>query len=323
MTSLRCGGMILCTAVNHCLADGIGTVHFLRDWAQLTAGPTSHLHLAPFSGRNQLRPRMPLQISSQHSQLLTPGTVPGPPIDPGTKPMVPTSALFSSSRILGLKKLCVPSLKCTSFEVLASHVWRTWARALDLPLPLRVKLLFSVNIRSRMQPNLPDGYYGNAFVLACAEAGVQELAGRNLCHAVRLVQEAKGRVTDEYVRSMVDHLEESRAWPDLTATLVISPWTRLGLEDVDFGQGTPVHMGPMSSEVYCLFLPVANEPDATSVLMSVPADAVDKFEYRLNNFSIEGDNGEMLIDRQKSCLICEREIARERDGEEILEGRLC
>lgn len=84
-------------------------------------------------------------------------------------------------------------------------------------------------------------------------------------------------------------------------------------------------MGPMSSEIYCLFLPVVNEPDATTVLMSVPADVVDKFEYLLNNFSVDlelGDNEEMLIDMQKSCLISERGIARERDGEEILEGRL-
>lgn len=328
MTHLRCGGMILCTAINHCLADGIGTVHFLRDWAQLTAGPASHLPLAPISGRNLLRPRTPRQDSCPRIEFSGSGSIPGPLVDPFMKPMVPTSTLFSFSRILALKELCVPSLKCTSFEVLASHVWRTWVRSLDLPVHLRVKLLFSVNIRSRVQPNLPDGYYGNAFVLACAEASVQELAGQNLCHGVRLVQEAKGRVTNEYVWSVVDHLEKSRAWPDLTASLVISSWTKLGLEDLDFGQGRPVHMGPMSSEIYCLFLPVVNEPDATTVLMSVPADVVDKFEYLLNNYSIErnlelGDNGEMLIDRQKSCLVCEREISRERNGEEILEGRLC
>ncbi|CAN6881834.1 unnamed protein product [Brassica oleracea var. botrytis] len=33
VTYLRCGGVILCTAINHCLCDGIGTSQFLHAWA--------------------------------------------------------------------------------------------------------------------------------------------------------------------------------------------------------------------------------------------------------------------------------------------------
>lgn len=99
-------------------------------------------------------------------------------------------------------------------------------------------------------------------------------------HGARLVRAAKEMIDDDYVRSMVDLLELRRdAMPDLTASLVISAWTRLGLEDLDFGAGTPAHMGPLTSEIYCVFVPVAGDPGGVTVLVSVPQAAADKFEH--------------------------------------------
>jgi hypothetical protein len=69
------------------------------------------------------------------------------------------------------------------------------------------------------------------------------------------------------------------AKPDLSASLVISAWTRLGLEDLDFGAGAPAHMGPLTSEIYCVFVPVAGDPGGVTVLVSVPQAATDKFEH--------------------------------------------
>jgi hypothetical protein len=74
----------------------------------------------------------------------------------------------------------------------------------------------------------------------------------------------------------VDLLEERRgARPDLAASLVISAWTRLGLEDLDFGGGAPAHMGQLTSEIYCVFVPVVGDPDG----VSMPQAVADKFQY--------------------------------------------
>ncbi|VAH56946.1 unnamed protein product [Triticum turgidum subsp. durum] len=131
-----------------------------------------------------------------------------------------------------------------------------------------------------------QGYYGNGFVLGCAESTAGQVAAVAApATVIRLVQKAKERVDDDYVRSMVDLLEERRvgtgggAKPDLSASLVISAWTRLGLEDLDFGAGTPAHMGPLTSEIYCVFVPVAGDPGGVTVLVSVPQAAADKFEH--------------------------------------------
>ncbi|CBI19745.3 unnamed protein product, partial [Vitis vinifera] len=241
VTSLRCGGMILCTAINHCLCDGIGTSQFLHAWAHITAKPNGDLPIAPFHSRHVLKPRNPPQIPFDHPGFTR--IAPSKDLNLNqclqSQPLVPTSLTFTPSHILELKRHCTPSLKCTTFEALASHTWRSWVKALDL--------------------------------------------------GVKLVQQAKSALTDDNVKSMIDLLEDKTVKTDLSATLVISQWSKLGLEDLDFGEGKPLQMGPLLSDIYCLFLPVIGDFDATRVLLSVPECAVDKFEYYMKDLSDRDD----------------------------------
>ncbi|KAK3160091.1 hypothetical protein QOZ80_1BG0055070 [Eleusine coracana subsp. coracana] len=303
VTRLGCGGMVLCTAINHCLCDGIGTAQFLHAWARAVRGDDAGElpPPPPFHDRRALRPRCPPRVAFTHPEYSSAvngnGNEGGPSLLAHLlgQPLCPVSLTFTAPHLLRLKRQCAPSsLKwCTSFEALAAHVWRAWVRALDPPASLRVKLLFSVNARRRVKPELPRGFYGNGFVLGCAEStAAQLMASSALRHGVRLVQEAKECVDDEYVRSMVDLLEERRgARPDLAATLVISAWNRLGLEDLDFGAagGGPAHMGPLTSEIYCVFLPVIGDPDGVNVLVSVPQAVADKFQHCCLGFLKDAD----------------------------------
>ncbi|VAH41691.1 unnamed protein product [Triticum turgidum subsp. durum] len=198
-------------------------------------------------------------------------------------PLAPVSLTFTGAHVQRLKDRCAPWLEeCTSFEALAAHVWRAWVRSLGPPSDLRVKLLFTVDIRRRVKPGLPEGYCGNGFVLACAESTARQLAAPSgEHHAARLVRAAKEMIDDDYVRSTVDLLELRRdAMPDLSASLVISAWTRIGLEDLDIGAGRPVHVGPLTSETYCLFLPVVDDPRGVTALVSVPEAAAERLEDR-------------------------------------------
>ncbi|GKU89980.1 hypothetical protein SLEP1_g4046 [Rubroshorea leprosula] len=295
VTNLRCGGMILCAAINHCLCDGIGTSQFLHAWAHITTKPNHDVPITPFHTRHMFNPRDPPHVTFSH-----PGYTKSTPEDCGqvdlkeflqSQPLVPASFTFTASRILHLKRQCVPSLECTAFEALASHAWRSWVRALDLSQSLNVKLLFSVNVRKKVNPELPPGYYGNGFVLACAESTVEDLAVGTLRQTVELVRKAKLSLTDDYVRSMVDLLEDKTVKTDLTTSFVISQWAKLGLEELDFGEGKPLHMGPLSSDIYCLFLPVTGDIDAVTVLVSMPERVVEKFEYYMKE-SLDNTNEE-------------------------------
>ncbi|XP_057973694.1 alcohol acyltransferase 9 [Malania oleifera] len=302
VTNLLCGGMILCTAINHCVCDGIGSSQFLQAWAHLTSKPNADVPITPFHSRHVLKPLKPSKVTFTHPGFTK--TTPNchEPVDPTnlkqylqSQPLVPSSLTFTPAHILRLKRQCVPSLKCTTFEALAVHTWRSWVKSLDLPASRAVKLLFSVNVRGRLEPAAPPGYYGNGFVLACAESTVKEVVNPNLRSGVKLVQEAKSTLTDDYVRSIVDLLEDKTVITDLSSSLVISQWSRLGLEELDFGDGKPLHMGPLGSDIYCLFLPVAGDGDAVRVQVSMPESVVDRFEYYMGNIwvgeEINGDVG--------------------------------
>ncbi|EOY14843.1 hypothetical protein QQP08_022947 [Theobroma cacao] len=297
VTNLRCGGMILCTAINHCICDGIGTSQFLHAWSHVITKPTLVLPIIPFHSRHVLKPRHPPQITHTHL-----GYNKNTPKDDAhvdinqylqSQPLVPTSSTFTASHVLRLKRQCVPSLKCTTFEALASHTWRSWVRSLNLSPSLNVKLLFSVNVRNKLNPEMPQGYYGNGFVLACAETAVKDLVTANLHHGVKQIQQAKSSLTDDHVRSMIDLLEDKDVKTDTSSSLVISQWAKLGLEDLDLGEGKPLHMGPLTSDIYCLFLPVVGNFDAVRVQVSVPECVVEKFEYYMKEGLDKEENGDI------------------------------
>lgn len=295
VSSLRCGGMILCTAINHCLCDGIGTAQFLHAWAHVTAKPDCRKIVSPIHTRHVLKQdtsRKSFFTNSAFSQTTrNDDAVPLPNLIQflQSQTLLPVSLTFTPSHVLRLKRQCVPSLKCTTFEVLAAHTWRSWVKSLNLSPSRNIKLLFSVNIRKKLNPEITEGFYGNGFVLGCAETTVKELVDANLNRGVKLVQQAKSSLTNDYIMSIVDSLEDKSVKPDLSTSLLISQWSKLGLEEVDFGEGKALHMGPLTSDVYCLFLPVIGDSDAVRVLVSMPENVVESFDYNMKEFCHNGN----------------------------------
>ncbi|XP_058110329.1 alcohol acyltransferase 9 [Magnolia sinica] len=301
LTWLADGAAALAVGISHCICDGIGSGEFLNSWAELATGqrgldelqpePVWDRHLLePMQAPHNLIPHPEFERVQDQCRFSTRLT---------KEPLVPTAICFDRRHLVELKKLAsasedewvdsvgIPSrvsdFPYTSFEVLSAHVWRCWVRAMELPERQTVRLLFSIDIRRRVEPGLPEGYYGNGFVLGCAQATVKELDENGLGWAAGLVRSAKERVGDEYVRSVVEMVSESRASPDLVGVLILSQWSRLGLERVDFGLGKPLHVGPICCDIYCLFLPVYKQRDAVKVMLAVPKSGISKYEYWLRN----------------------------------------
>uniref|UniRef100_A0A7N0V559 Uncharacterized protein n=1 Tax=Kalanchoe fedtschenkoi TaxID=63787 RepID=A0A7N0V559_KALFE len=297
VTYLRCGGMILSTAISHCLCDGIGTSQFLHAWAYLTANQDADELLQihqPFHCRHVLGPRVPPRVEFDHLAYYQSTHESDCGYDLyrwlQSQPLVPSSVIFTAADILRLKRRCLPTIKCTAFEALASHTWRSWVESLALPMNLNVKLLFSINVREKMSHDIPEGYYGNAFVLGCAETTAKQLVNSNLHDGVTLVQAAKKACSRECVKSLVDLLEDDKVKTDLRGSFVISQWSKLGLEEADFGGGKCMHMGAVASDVCCLFLPVVGHKDSIRVLVSMPEAVVEKFEDCMKGFLDEKED---------------------------------
>ncbi|OVA02754.1 Transferase [Macleaya cordata] len=300
LTWLADGAAAVGVGISHCICDGIGSAEFLNLFAELATGRRGlgDFKPKPVWDRHLLNPTTSLAVTGRrvlnrsvaHPEFNRVQDLCGFVSRFAREPLSPTSVTFDQKSLTGLKKLaCSTSpqrelIKYTSFEVLSAHVWRSWAMALELPPAQTLRMLFSVNVRNRVKPSLPDGFYGNGFVLGCAQASVGELTEKGLGWASWLVKKAKERVGDEYVRSVVEEVSsESRANPDSVGVLIVSQWSRLGLEKVDFGMGKPVHVGPVNSERYCLFLPVYEQREAVKVMVAVPKSAVGKYEYLIRS----------------------------------------
>ncbi|KAI3861153.1 hypothetical protein MKW92_014244 [Papaver armeniacum] len=295
VTYLSCGGMILCTMANHLMCDGHGLQQFLQDWAHLHTKPDADdLPIQPYHNREILKPRNPPQITTHHPEFIRRNK-----FDISgylqSQPLVPCSVTFTRSQIQHLQKKL--SLKCTIFETLASYVWCCWVKALRNAIPLpsshMVKLLFAINIREKLKPELPQGYYGNGIVLGCVETTVKELVNdrTNVRHGIKLIQECKIRLTDDHLRSMIDLLEVKRGIQhDLSSTLVMTEWVSIGRELKDFGQGTEIHMGPLLSKTSCVLGPAVlptggGNIEAMNVIVSMPEKVVEKFNFYLMSIS--------------------------------------
>lgn len=284
LTWLADGAAAVGVGINHCICDGIGSAEFLNYFSDLASPkpkPVWDRHLLNHHNTNNVTRANPVVVS-HHPEFARVPDLCGF-MNRVTWGLKPTCIVFDERKINALKSLAGGACELgafTSFEVLAAHVWRSWARALGFPKNQVLKLLFSVNVRKRVKPVLPEGYYGNAFVLGCAQSSAWELSERGVGFGSGLVKHAKERVDSEHVRGVVELVSESRASPDSVGVLILSQWSRLDLEKVDLGigMGKPVHIGPVCCDRYCLFLPVAGERAAVKVMVAVPAAAVDSFQ---------------------------------------------
>ncbi|CAK9173525.1 unnamed protein product [Ilex paraguariensis] len=289
LTWLADGGATLGVGFSHCMCDGIGSAEFLNSFAELATGKRGHTEFKPkpIWDRHLLDPSpfLPTQPNSvSHPEFNRVPDLSGFVSRFSQGRLIPTSFTFDKRRLNDLKKLANSksrlneSSSFTSFEVLSAHIWRSWARALNLPSNQVLKLLFSINIRNRMNPSVPSGYYGNAFVLGCARTSMKDLTEKGLGYAAELMKRAKERVNEQYVREVVEMVSSSQASPDSVGVLVLSQWSRLGLDRVDFGLGRPVQVGPICCDRYCLMLPVYDQKDAVKVMVAVPTSVVDKYD---------------------------------------------
>lgn len=297
LTWLSDGAATLGVGFSHCLCDGIGSGEFLNSFAELASRAKSttganEFKPTPVWARHLMDPSpfriLPCTVNSalSHPEFKKVPDLCGFSSRFSQERLTPTSVTFDRKCLNELKRLAMRAGRLsessyTAFEVLAAHVWRSWAKSLNLASKQVVKLLFSVNIRNRVKPSLPSGYYGNAFVLGCAEVCVKDLIEKGLSHATELVKRAKERVDDGYVRDVVETVSTSRACPDPVGVLIMSQWSRLGLERVDFGMGRPVEVGPVCCDKYCILLPVHNQRDAVQVNLAVPTNSVDQYVHLL------------------------------------------
>ncbi|CAO2148992.1 unnamed protein product [Urochloa humidicola] len=246
VTFFKCGAVCLGTAFHHMVSDGRGFIAFINTWeAMVRGGEAAAVPLPPFLDRTLLR---------AHTQEYGGAEAEPPEIKP--KPPFATAIIgVSKHQVEALKRGAGGSVEgrnVSTFSAVSAHAWRCACVARGLAGTETTRLRTAVDARSRVRPPLPAGYLGNALVRATAVATVEDVVSGALHATAARVAEATARLTDDYVRSQVDYMEQCKGylpgsgmgrWDVPDTDLYVVSWLGMPYPEVDFGWGRPAFVG--------------------------------------------------------------------------------
>nr|GMD94415.1 methanol O-anthraniloyltransferase-like [Ipomoea batatas] len=176
----------------------------------------------------------------------------------------------------------------SQFDLITACIWRARTRALDLNGDQTTSVVCTINVRDKGPPELRDGYYGNAVVFPAAVTEARRLYDNPLDYAVNLIEEAKGRANEDYIRSMVNFMASKGRPPILRSisSFIVTDLSRLGFSEMDFGWGKPVYGGTMEGERSATIIAHAlyrnsDGEDGIVVPVFLPPPAMKRFEEEM------------------------------------------
>ncbi|CAN6331357.1 unnamed protein product [Urochloa humidicola] len=276
VTRLLCGGFVFALRLNHTICDGIGLAQFLSAVTELARDLPAP---APAWSRELLEESTPPPLP-HHGPDSAP--TPMPPSPPPAGDMVLRTFTFTPADVRAIRRGISPGLRnmASSFEVLASALWRARTAALELLPNEDARLVFIANVRGVPSLGLPAGYYGNACVPVPVLATVEALTAGSLDDTLRRVHEAKAALTAEYVRSVAGEIRRRGSYKAMANVFVMSDSRRVGFQRVDFGWGAPVYGGASTAAFGTSFLVAVRNGDGEEVValpIALPRAAMDRF----------------------------------------------
>ncbi|KAH7855719.1 hypothetical protein Vadar_028089 [Vaccinium darrowii] len=267
ITRFRCGGLSLGLAISHVMADGTSLRNFMSVWAQIARGNPLDVVL-PYLDRTALLARDPPTLRYNHERFDPPPLLMNQSDSDEERNKRTTVVMLhlSKTQVERLKNMAndsraIESRPYSRYEAVAGHLWRCTCKAREHKNDQITKLYFQVNIRDRMKPPLPRGYFGNAIIRVAATSRSGKLMTMPLSYGSSKIREAIEMVTHDYVKSAFDfvkvqpNLTRFRTYHTVRSTHGafygnpnVEVTSSLGLpqKGVDFGWGKEIHMGPGS-----------------------------------------------------------------------------
>ncbi|XP_021748464.1 uncharacterized acetyltransferase At3g50280-like [Chenopodium quinoa] len=237
-------GIFICCSLNHAVADGTAYWNFWNIWSEI------HMQHSPIS-----MSKLPV-----HERWFPEGY--GPRV---TLPFIHTDEFisryeapqlrekifhFSSESISKLKmkaniEVGETNKEISSLQALSALVWRSITRARCLAGDQKTTCSLDANLRQRLNPQLPQGYFGNSIWVAKAAATADEVLDHSLGWTAELLQKSVLELTDKTVRSVFEAWMKSPFVYQIDAffepnSTVIGSSPRFDVYGNDFGIGKPV-----------------------------------------------------------------------------------
>ncbi|KAA0064398.1 putative acetyltransferase [Cucumis melo var. makuwa] len=206
VTELLDGVFIGCS-INHSLVDGSSYWHFLNMWSEIFQAEDENYSISR-------PPILQRWFPDGHGPILKlPFTNPDQFITKFEAPQLRERMFHFTSASLAVLKARAnteyKTNKISSFQSLSALVWRSITRARGLSPDQTTSCRLAVNNRLRLNPPLPENYFGNSIQAIRGVAIVKELLENNLGWAAWKLHEAVVNHDDEKVRDHVNKWVES------------------------------------------------------------------------------------------------------------------
>ncbi|EEF47535.1 Salutaridinol 7-O-acetyltransferase, putative [Ricinus communis] len=244
-----CGGICIAFCLSHKIADALSTLVFLKTWAAITRGETDDIVCPEFISATLFPPK---NLSGFN-----------PAIGITKENVVTKRFVFRLSSIESLIEKYSTSTTSienqqqkspSRIEALSVFIWSRFMAATKVESePGRVYLmLHAVNLRTRMNPQLPEHSFGNYYRVAITiPSSDTEEESYNL---VRRMRDSISKIDKDYVKKLQDgnehlHFIKERAESFTRgemATLNFTSLCRFPLYEADFGWSKPIWAGAPS-----------------------------------------------------------------------------
>nr|XP_009769251.1 PREDICTED: agmatine coumaroyltransferase-2-like [Nicotiana sylvestris] len=257
LTWFTCGSLAVGFTSNHMIADGQSTSNFLVAWGQACRG--LRVNPIPLHDRTIFNPRNPPLVENEHKGVEF------------TSKLVKKEHLLNQAHHI-LEDIVVHKVHFTieflaklkakassmngnnkpysTFESLIAHLWRGITKARGRNAFETTQIRIAVNGRARLNPRIPNEYFGNLVLWAFPTTKVKDLLREPLPHATKLIHDAVTKVNNNYFRSFIDFANTKVKEQDLIPTadmndhilgpnLEVDSWLGFPFYDLDFGTGCP------------------------------------------------------------------------------------
>ncbi|XP_062115379.1 uncharacterized acetyltransferase At3g50280-like [Humulus lupulus] len=251
-------GVFVALSMNHCVGDGTTFWLFFNTWSRISRD--NGVDLDPirlvfdrdqfFDGIINRATDLPFRVPFNPDRVALPSV---------NKPVLSLKQMmfrFSKETIAKLKAKVNAQMvdysptmttKISSLQAVMAHLWVSITRNRNLKPEQEVSYFITVGLRQRAEPPLPEGYFGNAIMAACAKTTVGKLVGKNGLGwaALQMNTEVASQTWEkaqEYLKKWAESpklvpQENDEIWSHL---LVTGSSPRFDVYGNDFGWGKPV-----------------------------------------------------------------------------------
>ncbi|KAI5076776.1 hypothetical protein GOP47_0009139 [Adiantum capillus-veneris] len=241
VTTFACGGIALGVALSHVIADGTSFWHFMSSWAECAI---------------REMPSIPPLHKRQILATCRPPSTQKPALDffedlqdmPTQRRDKKVGKSFCIPKDMVEKMKSETQHQYSAYEVVCAHIWKHTNRAWNHLKDTNVGFINVVNMRDRMMPPLPRGYFGNAILWSIATTTSGQLNDENLAATARRIHDAILACSSSHMHEFLELLE---VYPCLTEKILqplncngvrmrVSSSAKFPVSSINFGWGKPL-----------------------------------------------------------------------------------